>query len=216
MWRWDWWRPKYEQDFSGGELAGLHVMNTVLMPALRLLGVLTLMTGVAYPLIVTLAARAVFPGQSEGSLVRRSGAVVGSALLAQSFTNDACFWPRPSAADYRTVPSGASNQGPTAGDLRTVVMQRASEFRKAHGLGPQTRVPPEMVFASGSGLDPHISPEAARLQIERVARARHLSPRQTQRLAAWVERCVERPQLGFLGEPRVNILLLNLGLGTLE
>lgn len=191
-------------------------MRVLLWPALRLLGVLTLMTGVVYPLIVTLTARAVFPDQAGGSILTRNGTVVGSVLLAQSFTNTAWFWPRPSGADFATVPSGASNKGPTAEELKAAVGQRAAAFRAAHGLGPEARVPSEMLFASGSGLDPHMSPEAARLQIERVAEARHLTGQQKERLAGLVERLVEGPQLGFLGEPRMNILLLNLALEKLE
>jgi potassium-transporting ATPase KdpC subunit len=184
--------------------------------SLRLFAVLTLLTGVLYPLLITLAATFVFPRQAHGSLIAVNGKTVGSDLLAQNFTNAAYFWPRPSAADYATAPSGASNKGPTATDLKSHVTARATAFRKANGLQPDAPVPSDMLFASGSGLDPHISPDAARLQIKRVAQVRKLSPEQTQRLATLVEHSIESPQLGFLGEPRVNVLELNLALDSLQ
>jgi K+-transporting ATPase ATPase C chain len=130
-------------------------------------------------------------------------------LLAQKFTGDRWFWPRPSAVDFATVASGASNLGPTSSNLVTTVAGRAAAFRAAHGLAADARVPAEMVFASGSGLDPHLSPEAARLQAGRVAQARGLDPARVRTL---VEAHVESPQLGVLGEPRVNVLRLNLAL----
>jgi potassium-transporting ATPase KdpC subunit len=174
------------------------------------------LTGMIYPLIVTLTSQAFFGSKANGSLVIRTGRNIGSALLAQSFTNTAWFWPRPSATDFLTVPSGASNKGPTSEELRRTVAQRAAGFRSAHGLTTWTQIPSDMLFASGSGLDPHISPEAARLQIHRVAQARGYPLQREKRLADLVEHRIERPQLGFLGEERVNILLLNLALEELE
>ena len=191
-------------------------MKSQILPAIRMLLVLTLLTGVLYPVVVTLAAKVVFPRQAIGSVVTVDGKIIGSELLAQNFTNIAYFWPRPSSADYATVPSGASNKGPTASDLKSNVTERAASFRAAHGLKPQAEVPSDMLFASGSGLDPHISPEAARIQIQRVAQARNLSPEQKEKLALLVESFVERPQLGFLGEPRVNVLKLNVALNRIH
>lgn len=190
--------------------------SSPVVTALRMLLGLTLLTGILYPLLMTFAARAVFPRQANGSLITRNGKAAGSTLLAQKFTNDAYFWPRPSAADYATVPSGASNKGPTAADLEAIVTDRAAAFRAAHDLAADETVPSDMLFASGSGLDPHVSPEAARLQIERVANARGFTSEQKRRLAALVEQCIEPPQLGFLGKPRVNIVLLNLALDRLK
>lgn len=198
---------------SASQQSGGGAMSAFLWPALRLLGVLTLMTGVVYPLMVTLAARAVFPAQAGGSLLRHNGVVVGSALLAQSFTNPACFWPRPSAAELDTVPSGASNKGPTSEELRSTVMQRATRFRNAHGLGPGAWIPSEMVFASGSGLDPHISPRNAEIQTARVAKACALSEAKVRDL---VQQNTGAAALGLLGEPVVNVLTLNLALKRLE
>lgn len=181
---------------------------------------LTLLTGVAYPLVVTVAAKVFFPRRANGSVVIVDGKIVGSELLAQRFASETYFWSRPSAGDdgtnYATVASSASNKGPTASDLKSNVTARAASFRTAHGLTPDSPVPSEMVFASGSGLDPHISPESARLQIQRVANARKFSLEQRQKLAALVEQSLEGPQLGVLGEPRVNVLKLNLALDNLQ
>ena len=178
--------------------------------------VLTVLTGVVYPLLVTAIAQVAFPRQANGSLVLMNGRVVGSMLLAQGSTNLANFWPRPSAAGFATVPSGASNKGPTSADLKRAVQERAAFLRRAHQLPPDAPVPADLLFASGSGLDPHISPQAARFQIARVAQARHFAAEQQQRLAQLVEQSIEPPQLGFLGEPRVNVLKLNLALDALR
>ena len=169
----------------------------------------TVLTGVLYPLVVTGIAQVAFPHQANGSLIERDGKVVGSELLAQQFTGSKYFWPRPSAGSYATVPSGASNLGPTSAQLQSNVVNNAKAFRDGNNLPANAPVPADMVFTSGSGLDPHISPEAARLQIARVATERKLSE---DAVRALVEKFVEPPQLGFLGEPRVNVLLLNLAL----
>jgi K+-transporting ATPase ATPase C chain len=178
-----------------------------------MLALLTLITGIIYPLVVTGIAQLVFPAQTHGSLLMDGEQVVGSALLGQANADPRYFWPRPSATDYSTLPSGGSNLAPTSADLAASVARRAADFRAAHGLTAGDPAPVEMLFASGSGLDPHISPDAARLQIGRVAAARGLDESQ---VAALVEANVEGPQLGFLGQPRVNVLLLNLALDGLE
>jgi K+-transporting ATPase ATPase C chain len=148
--------------------------------------------------------------------VKRGTNLLGSVLLAQRTTGPTYFWPRPSAGDdgtnYVTVASSASNKGPTAGDWTTNVVQRIDDFRRAHAVAPGTLVPAEMVFASGSGLDPHISPASARLQLPRVAMARKLDAQQRQRLEATVDSQIEPPTFGLLGEPRINVLRLNLAL----
>lgn len=174
--------------------------------AFRLFLILTVLTGGLYPLAVTALAQWAFPYQANGSLIKEEGKLIGSELLAQKFTSDRYFWSRPSAADFATVASGASNQGPTNAALKEKVIRRIEEFKKAH---PSQPVPSEMVFASGSGLDPHISPEAARSQVERVARARN---RDAESLYPLVDAAIEPPQFGFLGKPRVNIFRLNRSL----
>lgn len=168
------------------------------------MAVLTLLTGLAYPLAVTAIARVAFAKQSGGSLIERVGKVVGSALLAQKATDPRNFWPRPSAGDFATVASGASNKGPTSADLQAAVAARRVQF----GEGATG----DLLTASGSGLDPHISPASARQQVPRIARARGKSEAG---LLSLIERTIEPPQLGFLGEPRVNVLALNLALDAL-
>ncbi len=184
-------------------------MRRILLPALRLLLVLSALTGVAYPLMLTGVACLVLPAQAGGSLVRRHGQVVGSTLLAQRFTERGYLWPRPSAVDYATLPSGASNAGPTNAAWRDAVRARATAWRATPGVAATTTLPPDLLYASGSGLDPHLSPAAARLQVERVAAARGL---EANRIGALVESAIEPPQWGFLGETRINVLRLNVAL----
>lgn len=190
-----------------------------LRTGLVMLAVLTLVTGIAYPLTVTAVSQVVFPSQANGSLVTRDGQVIGSVLIGQNNTEERYFWGRPSAVSYMAGSSpeslgssGATNYGSTNATLAEQVAQRAADFRAAHGLAQDAVVPVEMLFASGSGLDPHISPEAARLQIERVAVARDLTP---DVVANLVEQHIETPQLGVFGQPRVNVLMLNLALDAL-
>jgi K+-transporting ATPase ATPase C chain len=169
----------------------------------------TVIAGMAYPLVITVIAQLSFKSQADGSLLERNGKVVGSELIAQQFTGTNYFWPRPSSGSYATVPSGASNLGQTSGALKTNVMNNASAFITGNNLPTNAAVPADMVYASGSGLDPHISPEAARLQVKRVAASRGWSE---DKVAALVEKFIESPQWGIFGEPRVNVLKLNLAL----
>lgn len=165
-----------------------------------------------YPLAVDALAQLAFPRQANGSLIRDSrGVVRGSALLGQNFTADGYFHPRPSAAGsgYDALQSGGSNLGPTSRPLRDTLAARIAAFRAENRLPPAAAVPADAVTASGSGLDPHITPAHAGLQVARVAAARRLPP---EAVAALVERAIEPPQCGLLGEPRVNVLLLNLSL----
>jgi potassium-transporting ATPase KdpC subunit len=182
-------------------------MKTTLLPALRMLLALTVLCGAVYPLAVTGLARLCFAGRAGGSLLYLHGRLIGSRLLAQSFTNAMYFQPRPSAANHATVPSGASNQGPTSAALKKAIEDRAADWEST-----VASVPPELLLASGSGLDPHISPEAALFQLDRVARARGFDDRQRETCRVLIEQHVETPQFGFLGESRVNVLLLNCAL----
>ncbi len=188
----------------------------VIMTAARLLLVLTVLTGVLYPIAITLAANVLFPTQANGSLIVRDGQVIGSALIGQSFTSERYFWPRPSAIDYNPLPSGGSNLGPTSAVLHAKVIERAASIRQANHLPEEAVIPVDLLFASGSGLDPHLSPDAVRLQIDRVAAARGFTAAQRDQLAARVESSIELPQFGLLGEPRVNVLLLNLALDQIQ
>jgi len=183
--------------------------------ALRLFLVLTLLTGFGYQAVVTAAAQTLFHYQANGSLVMKNGKLIGSELLAQKFQGEKFFWSRPSAADYATVPSGASNWGPTSAALKNSVMKRTESFRESNHLSKEIELPSDVVFASGSGLDPHISPEAARLQANRVAKARNLSEEKRQSLYRLIDQSTETPQFGILGKPRVNVFRLNLAVDSL-
>ncbi len=182
----------------------------VVVRAFRLFLVLMFLTGVIYPAGITIMAEALFPSQAAGTILQRNGISVGSVLLAQKFESPAYFHTRPSACDFNTVPAGASNQGPTSRMLKEVVQERAA--RLLPFAGP---VPPDLLLASGSGLDPHITPASVAFQMDRVARTRRFSPDQRARLQMLAEGLVEPPQFGFLGEARVNVLLLNIAVDGL-
>ena len=169
-----------------------------------------------YPLVVFGIGQLAFRQKANGSLiVDQHGAVRGSRLLGQAFADEKYFHARPSAAGtgYDAANSGGSNLGPTSQALRDTIKERIVAYRKKNGLQETEAVPADAVTASGSGLDPHIAPENARLQIARVATARQM-PRED--VAVLVERAIEPPQCGFLGEPRVNVLLLNLALDGVD
>jgi K+-transporting ATPase ATPase C chain len=175
---------------------------------------LTVITGVAYPLVVTLVAQIVFPHPANGSLISRNGQTVGSEVIGQSFDDRKYFWGRPSAATPPCDPlaSTGSNLGPTNPDLLKAVKERVDAIKKAHP--EQTSpVPVDLVTASASGIDPHISPAAAEYQVTRVAQARGLRDVDVRRLVA---KHTEGQTFGVLGEPRVNVLKLNLALDGVE
>ncbi len=183
-----------------------------LVPAVRATVVTLVLTGLIYPLAMTGVARVLFPRKSGGSLVAdEAGEVVGSELLAQGFSSPGYFQPRPSAAGekgYDPLSSGGSNLGPTSKKLRDQASALAEQLAKDNPGAPAP-IPVELVTASGSGLDPHLSPAAALWQAPRVAKARGVG---AERVRALVEELVEGRDLGLLGEPRVNVLLLNLAL----
>ena len=187
-------------------------MRRQLLPAIKTLLVFTVLVGLVYPLTMTAVAQGLFPDKANGSLVRDShGTVVGSALLGQPFSASRYFHPRPSAAGdgYDPTSTGASNLGPTNPQLLDQVTQRAESYRQTNGLADTTLVPVDAVTASGSGLDPHISVANAELQAPRVARARGLPLDVVRRL---IDEHTDDRSLGFLGEPGVNVLELNLAL----
>ncbi|MDD5672800.1 MAG: potassium-transporting ATPase subunit KdpC [Chitinivibrionales bacterium] len=187
-----------------------------LLRAFLILLALTIVTGLLYPLATTLAAVVCFPRQAHGSLAYSKGRLIGSRLIGQNFSDRRYFWPRPSATNYSAMPSGGSNLISLSDTLRAQVNARRAAFRSANGLTERDTVPNDMLFTSGSGLDPHISPAAARLQIERIARERAFTDAKKTALAALVERSILKPQLGFLGEPRINVFYLNQALDLLN
>jgi len=183
--------------------------------ALAMLAVLTLLTGVLYPVLVTGVALAAFPGQTGGSLIIREGKVIGSRLIGQPFENPKYFWGRPSAtspAPYNGGASSGSNIGPTNEALTKAAQSRIDALRAADPSNAAP-IPVDLVTTSASGLDPHITPAAANYQVQRVARVRRLDIERVRKL---VEEQTEERSLGLLGEPRVNVLLLNLALDELK
>lgn len=190
-------------------------MDTLLRPALVLFAALSLLCGIGYPLAVTGLAQTLFPAQAAGSLIVKDGKTVGSALIGQGFVDPRHFWGRPSAtapAPYNAQGSGGSNLGPLNPALIDAVKGRVAALQAADP-GNEAPVPVDLVTASASGLDPHISAAAARYQAPRVARLRGLTLAQVE---AVVEQHTEGRWLGFLGEPRVAVLPLNLALDALQ
>ena len=189
-------------------------MKEQIRPALTMLLILTVLTGLVYPLSVTGLAQVFFPEQANGSLIVHNGQVVGSKLIGQYFDKPEYFWSRPSATSpfpYNAAASSGSNLGPTNSALIEAVKARVTALRSADPSS-NTPVPVDLVTASASGLDPHISPAAAMYQVNRVARARGLDERRVRELVA---RNIEVRQFALFGEPRVNVLELNLALNAL-
>jgi len=189
--------------------------ESILRPALTLFATLSVVVGIAYPMLVTGAAQALFRDQANGSLVLKDGKPVGSALIGQNFSDAKHFLGRPSATEpmpYNAGASSGSNQGPQNPALTEAVKARVQALRAADP-GNTAAVPVDLVTASASGLDPHVSVAGARYQVARVARARGLPP---EKVAALVEQHVEAPWLPLIGEPVVNVLRLNLALDELR
>ena len=190
-------------------------MKVHLRPCIVLFALLTLLTGIAYPLLVTVVAQVVFHDHANGSVVMRDGKAIGSSLIGQGFDDPKYFWSRPSSTGpngYNAASSGGSNLGPTNPALLDVVKRRVEAILAAH---PEKygAVPVDLVTASGSGLDPHISPAAAEFQIARIAKIRGVGEDKIHEL---VTNNTEGRTLGLMGEPRVNVLILNLSLDAIR
>jgi K+-transporting ATPase ATPase C chain len=181
-----------------------------LLISLKILLFFTILTGGVYPLVVTGIVQVAFHAKANGSMITREGRPAGSALIGQSFDSAIYFSSRPTAVGYNPLPSGGSNLGLTSIRLKELVSQRRQLFMEKNNLDSRAAVPSEMLFASASGLDPHTSVQAAVIQVDRVARSRHFDQARKEKLLKIIADMTEPPQYLFLGEKRINILLLNL------
>ena len=190
-------------------------MKTLII-SLKIFLFFTILTGIIYPLFVTGIAQLTFPTKANGSLIVKNNKIVGSELIGQRFDSDIYFSSRPSAISYNPLPSGGSNFGLTNAKLKHSVDSLKNHFIVFNQLDPHSEVPSEMVFASASGLDPQISPRAAVLQVERIAKTRQFDDRKKQLLLKSVSELSQSPQYLLLGEQRINVLLLNLKLDEIK
>ena len=190
-------------------------MKTLLI-ASKIFLFFTILTGIIYPLVVSGIAQVVFPEKANGSIIQRDGKAVGSELIGQKFDSINYFTGRPSAISYNPLPSGGSNHGLTNANLKKQVDERRKKFIAFNQLDSLAEIPSEMLFASASGLDPHISPKAALLQVDRIAKARNFNMTQKNNLNELINSEINQPQFGIFGESRINVLLLNLKLGKVK
>lgn len=190
-------------------------MKSQLIIALKFLVVMTILTGVVYPLVMTGTAQLGFHSRANGSLIIKDGKIIGSELIGQKFDSSIYFWSRPSATGYNPIPSGASNYGPTSDTLRKLVSARRDLFEKMNSVPDVQSIPKEMIFASGSGLDPQISPESAAMQVDRIVKERHFDNSQRETLLVFINQLTQEPQFFYLGEKRINVLNLNLMLDNM-
>ena len=176
----------------------------------------SLVTGIIYPVFITALANLLFKDKANGSLIKKNGLLIGSSLIGQAFDSSAYFWSRPSAIGYNPLPSVGSNLGLTNTKLWQEFKEREQNFIRMNGLQRGMPVPSEMVFASGSGLDPHISPEAAFMQIDRIVKTRNFSILQKNELQILIIKLIEEPQFHLFGQERINVFMLNLELDKLD
>jgi K+-transporting ATPase ATPase C chain len=187
-------------------------MKKIILTSFTSLILFTIITGIIYPLLITGISNLLFPYQSKGSLITENGKIVGSELIAQGFSGDKYFHPRPSAIDYNPMPSGATNFGPTSDTLKRLTELRRKEFADSNFVPPGTYIPDDAIFSSGSGVDPEISVENAKLQINRIVKARNFDENKQKALEELINRLTNKPQFGILGETRINVLKLNINL----
>jgi potassium-transporting ATPase KdpC subunit len=191
-------------------------MKTQILISIKIFALFTVLCGIVYPLFITGIAQLAFPKQANGSLIVQDNKVIGSALIGQKFDSEIYFWSRPSATDYSSMPSGGSNFGPTSSKLKQLIADRTAQWIKSNPTSDPEKIPSEMLLSSASGLDPHISPKAAMLQVDRIVKVRNLNDSQKQQLLKSISELSEAPQFSFLGENRINILALNLKLDQLN
>jgi K+-transporting ATPase ATPase C chain len=194
----------------------MHTMKTQTIIALKFLLIMTVLTGIIYPFIMTGMAQLTFPAKANGSLLMKDGKIIGSELIGQKSDSSIYFWSRPSAIGYNPVPSGGSNYGPTSDTLKKLVTARRVLFAEMNSISDIMSIPKEMIFASASGLDPHISPQAALMQVERISKARQFDNSEREKLLKIINELTEGPQFLFFGEQRINVLSLNIELNKIR
>ena len=191
-------------------------MKRQIITGLRFLVLMIIFTGLVYPGLVTIITSIFSPNKAQGSLVIKDGVIIGSELIGQNFDSQKYFWSRPSFNNYNPLPSGASNLGPLNPVLIKKITGKEEDFTQANKIKEDLNIPPEMLTASASGLDPHISPAAAFLQISRISEARGMDKAEQDKLIELVNDLTENRQFSFLGEPRINVFLLNLRIDSLK
>jgi potassium-transporting ATPase KdpC subunit len=184
--------------------------------SLKIFFFLTVLTGIVYPLLITGVAQLAFRSKANGSIIMKNNVPIGSELIGQQFDSAYYFASRPSAISYNPMPSGGSNFGLTNAKLKELVTERRKAFNQFNEKDSLSEIPSDMLFASASGLDSHISQQAALLQVDRIAKARNFDEKQKEELIQIIKRNTEAPQFLFLGEERINVLLLNLDLDKLK
>ena len=185
-------------------------MKTTIFISIKIFLVMTVLTGIIYPLILFVIGQTIFPENANGSLITKNGKIIGSELIGQNFKSDIYFHSRPSAINYNPLPSGGSNLSVTSTELKLRTKQNIADFDSVNQINGLQKIPKEMIYASGSGLDPHISAEAAILQVNRICKARNLTIEENKEIRSMIDQSVEGRGLGFLGEPRINVLKLNM------
>ena len=191
-------------------------MKRQIITGLRFLVLMIILTGLVYPGLVTIITSVFFPDEAHGSLIERNGVTIGSKLIGQNFDSPKYFWSRPSYNNYNPLPSGGSNLGLLNPLLAEKIMQRRNAFLHDNKIEKNLNIPAEMVTASASGLDPHISPTAALLQVSRIAQVRGMDKAGQNKLVILINDLTEERQFSFLGEPRINVFLLNLKTDSLK
>ena len=188
----------------------------IIIKSLKIFLIFTILTGVLYPLLITGFAQILFPFKANGSLIKEDTRTIGSELIGQKFDSPAYFSSRPSFISYNPLPSGGSNFGLTNSKLKKLVEKRQQHFIAFNHLDKNTVIPSEMLFASASGLDPDITPEAAMLQVDRIVKSRGFSTDQREKVIKLIDSLTEDPQFHLLGQERINVFLLNLSLDKIK
>jgi K+-transporting ATPase ATPase C chain len=191
-------------------------MKKQILITLKYFLIITILTGVIYPLFITIVSIIIFPDKASGSMIEKDGKIIGSKLIGQKFESDKYFWSRPSAIDYNPMPSGGSNSGPTSAALQKFYQDKQKNFSEKNFVKDIASVPNEMFFASASGVDPNISPISALFQVERIVKTRKFNKAKKEKVIELIDSLTEKPQFGFLGNEVVNVLLLNIELDKLD